>query len=65
MKKDILTHRFWREQIFPDFMLLVYCLLLLIVGWSFVLWEIEHDQRTTEASIINSNDKLALAFPIG
>ena len=62
MKKDILTHRFWREQIFPDFMLLVYCLLLLIVGWSFVLWEIEHDQRTTEASIINSNDKLALAF---
>ena len=39
-----------------------YCVVLLILIWSFVLWQVDNDRNRTIAGIVTANDKLALAF---
>jgi len=45
-----------------DVKTLGYCIALLMLLWSFVLWQVDNDRNRTIAGIVTANDKLALAF---
>jgi PAS domain-containing protein/anti-sigma regulatory factor (Ser/Thr protein kinase) len=64
MKKDwrIRSNHFWHEWVMPNFVLIIYCLLLVLITWSFSYGFVWQDRRETMNGIVTSNNLLTHAF---
>lgn len=58
----IKVNQFIRNWINPDKSIILFCLTLLIIVWSGVLWQIDQDEKTTLEMLRRDGDRLARAF---